>query len=124
MQINISVRHGHLSDASQDKIKAKFEKLTRIFDRLTSIEVTIDLEHDETPAVDIRVSAEHKHDFVANDQSNSLMGSIDTALHKMEQQLRRYKEKIQQHRGPRRDSADQDSADDSEQEFSEETDQT
>ena len=121
MQVSISVRHGNLSEASQEKIAAKFERMTRIFDRLTAIEVTIDLEHDETPAVDVRVSAEHKHDFVAADRSNSLMGSVDTALHKMEQQLRRYKKKIQEHRGPRRDSAGQDA--ETEQDAAEQTDQ-
>ncbi len=94
MQIKISTRHGHLSEASQEKIEAKLEKLTRIFDRLTSIEITIDLEHDETPEVHLEVSAEHKHDFVAKDRSESLSGSIDSVIHKMEQQLRKYKEKV------------------------------
>ena len=121
MQVSISVRHGNLSEASQEKIAVKFERMTRIFDRLTAIEVTIDLEHDETPSVDVRVSAEHKHDFVAADRSNSLMGSVDTALHKMEQQLRRYKEKIQGHRGPRRDPTGQDA--ETEQDATEQTDQ-
>ena len=95
MQIRISTRHGHLSDPSQRKIEGKAEKLTRIFDRLTSIDFTIDLEHEETPSVDLRVSAEHKHDFVATDRSSSLMGSVDAVVHRMEQQLRKYKERIQ-----------------------------
>ena len=95
MQVSISTRHGHLSDASQEKITGKVEKLSRIFERLTSINVTIDLEHEDTPSVDLRVSAEHKHDFVATDRSTSLMGSVDEVIHKMEQQLRKYKEKIQ-----------------------------
>ena len=95
MQVNISTRHGHLSDASRDKIAAKAEKLSRIFERLTAIEITIDLQREDTPTVDLRVSAEHKHDFVAADTSSHLMGSVDTVIHKMEQQLRKYKEKIQ-----------------------------
>lgn len=98
LQVSISARHGHLSEASQVKIRAKVEKLTRIFDRLTAIEVTVNLEHEETPHVDLRVSAEHKHDFAAADQSDNLMASVDSVVHKMEQQLRKYKEKIQ-HRG-------------------------
>lgn len=103
MQISISTRHGQLSETSREKIQAKVEKLTRIFDRLTSIEVTIDLEHEDTPTVDIRVSAEHKHDFVATERSSSFWGSVDLALHKMEQQLRKYKDKVQRRRGPRKD---------------------
>ncbi|MEX0939313.1 MAG: ribosome-associated translation inhibitor RaiA [Pirellulales bacterium] len=101
MQINLSTRHGQLSDDSRAKITAKVEKLARIFERLTAIEVTVDLKHEELPRVDINVSAEHKHDFVATEQSSSLMGSVDGAVHKVEQQLRKYKEKVQQrHRSP------------------------
>jgi len=101
VQIKISTRHGHVSEQTQSKISNKVEKLTRFFERLTLIEVTIDLQRPETPSVDLRVSAEHKHDFVATDRSDDLMASIDTAVDKMEQQLRKYKEKVQdRHRGP------------------------
>ena len=98
MQVTISARHGHLSEASQEKIRAKVEKLTRIFDRLTAIEVTVNLEHEEKPHVDLRVSAEHKHDFAATDEAETLMAAVDNVVNKLEQQLRKYKEKIQ-HRG-------------------------
>ena len=94
MKIQVSTRHGQLSEASQTKISAKVEKLTRIFDRLTSIDVIVDLSDDTKPRVDLKVSAEHKHDFVSHDQSESLMGSLDQAIEKMEQQLRKYKEKV------------------------------
>ncbi len=95
MQIRISTRHGSVSDATQEKITAKVEKLTRFFERLSEISVTVDLEHRDAPSVDIRVSAEHKHDFVATAKSEELMAALDSALHKLEQQLRKYKEKIQ-----------------------------
>src|SRR5262245_36293449 len=97
VQIKISARHGHLSDATRGKIEAKAEKLARLFERLTAIDVTVDLEHEENPSVDIQVSAEHKHDFVATEQSTNLMAALDGAIHKLEQQLRKYKEKVQNH---------------------------
>ena len=96
MQIQVTTRHGHLSEASQEKISAKAEKLTRIFERLTAIEVIVDLTDEATPRVDLKVSAEHKHDFVAHDQSDNLMGSVDAVMHRLEQQLRKYKEKVQE----------------------------
>jgi len=108
VQIQVSTRHGQLSEASQQKISAKVEKLTRIFDRLTSIAVVVDLTDEAMPKVDLKVAAEHKHDFVAHDQSESLMGSVDVAVQRMEQQLRKYKEKVQErHRSgePRRQEA-------------------
>jgi len=97
VQINISTRHGHLSDSTRAKITAKLEKLARLFERLASIEVTVDLEHADSPSVDVRVSAEHKHDFVATEQADSLMAAVDSVIHKLEQQLRKYKEKVQDH---------------------------
>ncbi len=101
MQIRISTRHGSLSDETQSRVREKVEKLTRLFDRLTAIQVTVDLERREEPSVDLKVSAEHKHDFVATNRSNDLMGSVDQVIHKLEQQLRKYKEKIQdRHRNP------------------------
>ena len=96
MQIQVSTRHGQLSEASQEKISAKAEKLTRICDRLTAISVVVDLADESNPKVELKVAAEHKHDFVAHDQSESLMGSLDVALERMEQQLRKYKEKVQE----------------------------
>jgi len=101
VQINISARHGRLSDETQAKIKEKLEKLPRFYDRLTTIDVTVDLEHRDAPDVDLRVSADHKHDFVAECRSLELMASMDDVIEKMEQQLRKYKQKIQdRHRGP------------------------
>ncbi len=97
MQISVSVRHGQISDATRSKIEAKLQKLTRYFERLTAIELAVDLEHRDVPRVDLRVSAEHKHDFVATERSGELMASVDSVVHKMEQQLRKYKEKVQDH---------------------------
>jgi putative sigma-54 modulation protein len=108
VQIQISTRRGHLSDVSQERIKAKGEKLTKIFDRLTAIEFIIDLADSAAPRVDLKVSAEHKHDFVAHHESDNLMGSVDAVVHRLEQQLRKYKEKVQErHRNhdPRRRAA-------------------
>ena len=100
VQITISIRHGQLGEESREKIEAKGEELGRFFERLTAIQVTVDLEREQSPLVELRVSAEHKHDFVATDRSESLMGSVDSVVHKVEQQIKKYKEKLQGHRGP------------------------
>lgn len=96
MQVRITARHGQLSDATREKISAKFAKLARL-DRLTSIEITVDLEHKENPSVDVQVSTDRKHDFVATERSGDLMASIDGVLHKLERQLKKHKEKVQDH---------------------------
>ncbi|MCR4412274.1 MAG: ribosome-associated translation inhibitor RaiA [Thermoguttaceae bacterium] len=97
MQIRISTRHGTVGDETQSKITAKVEKLPRLFERLTDIEVMIDLERRDEPIVELKVSAEHRHDFVARYQSADLLGSVDQVMHKVEQQLRKYKQRVQDH---------------------------
>ncbi len=94
MQMNISIRHGHVSDAVQAVIREKLEKITRLYDRVSAIEVTIDFEHRDMPAVDLKVSAK-KHDFVAVAEAENLLAAVDAAVDKMEQQLRKHKEKVQ-----------------------------
>ncbi len=94
MQINISTRHGHVSESTQALLREKFEHLNRLYDRVSSIELTIDLEHPAAPAVDLKVSAK-KHEFVATGQSDNLVASVDAVIEKMEQQLRKHKERVQ-----------------------------
>lgn len=103
MQIKISARHGHLSEATQQFIRDKVQKLPRIFDRLMMIEVTVDLKDEVNKVVELLVSAEHKHDFVAREQNSDILAALDLVMDKLESQVRRYKEKIQDHR--RRPSA-------------------
>jgi putative sigma-54 modulation protein len=98
VQVNISARHGHLSGDTQDKIAEKAEKLRRLFDRVMAIEVIVDLEHRETPSVELRVSAEHVDDFVAIETSSGIMAALDGAIRKAEQQLRKHKERRRDHR--------------------------
>jgi putative sigma-54 modulation protein len=98
VQIKISVRHGHLSEATQQFIREKAEKLLRFFERLTMIEVTVDLKDEVNKVVELLVSAEHKHDFVARETNADILAAVDLAVHKLERQVHRYKEKIQDHR--------------------------
>jgi putative sigma-54 modulation protein len=97
VQIKISARHGHLNDSSQQFIREKAEKLLHYFGRLTMIEVTVDLEN-HLHRVEFVVSAEHKHDFVAQDAHPDLVAAVDAVVDKLALQLRRYKEKVQDHR--------------------------
>jgi putative sigma-54 modulation protein len=102
VQIKISARHGHLGDETQQFIREKAEKLLRFFERLTSIEVTVDLQNDNH-VVEFLARAEHKHEFVARESHADVLAAVDLVIDKLEGQIRRYKEKIQDHR--RRPSA-------------------
>jgi putative sigma-54 modulation protein len=98
VQIEISSRHGGLGAEQQRYMHDKAEKLTKYFSRLMAIEVAVD--HGKHGwEVEILVSAEHKHDFVAKEVGSTPEVAMDACVHKIEQQLRRYKEKVQHHKG-------------------------
>jgi putative sigma-54 modulation protein len=98
VQIKISVRHGHLTEETQQAIRDKAEKLLHFFERLTLIEVTVDMGKNGDKTVEFIVQAEHKHNIVGQDHHQNLMTAVDMAMAKLEAQIRRYKEKIQDHR--------------------------
>jgi putative sigma-54 modulation protein len=99
VQVNVSARHGHLKTEDQAIIIEKVGKVRRLFDRINAIEVTVDLEHSDKPTVEINVSAEHSNDFVATSQSNSILAALDMTIGKVEQQIRKHKEKVTDHKG-------------------------
>ncbi len=98
VQIAISTRHGVLEPDQQAYVHEKAEKLVRYFGRLMAIEVAVaQVKHAWN--VEIRASAEHKHDFVASESGATPEAAMDQCVQKIEQQLRKYKERVQNHKG-------------------------
>ena len=100
MQVKVSARHGQLDDAIQQQLTEKSEKLLHFFNRLTLIEVTVDLhkERDGKLKVEILATAEHDHEFVGRDEDTDVMHAFNRAANHVKQQITHYKEKIQDHR--------------------------
>lgn len=101
MQIEVTTRHGSISSDVRDRLATKAEKLLTFFERVTSIQITVDSDTPLVKRVDIRVNAEHKHDFIANAEAEDVLSAFDRAYHKMEQQVKKYKERVQDHRRDR-----------------------
>jgi putative sigma-54 modulation protein len=97
VQVKVTARHGHLDEAAQAVVREKAEGLLHYFDRVTMIEVIIDL-RGESKKAEILLDAEHKHNFVAHAEAADPATAVGAAVEKMKQQLRHYKEKIQDHR--------------------------
>ena len=98
MEIKVTARHGQLSNDIQETMKAKVSKLPKFFDRTTAIQVLVDLEHTSNPKVEIIVSAEETNDFFASDTGSNVMVALDSTISKIEQQLKKHKEKLTGHR--------------------------
>lgn len=98
MQVELTCRHGSINDTLREYTVTKSEKLLNYFERVTAIQVTYDFEGDRV-SVEILVDAEHKHNFVAHqNDGEEAQTTFDLALSKMEHQIKKYKEKIQDHR--------------------------
>lgn len=98
MQVAVACKHGTISPDVQEYLRSKSEKLLTYFERVTAINVTVSFEKPRC-RVEILVDTEHKHDFVAHDEGEQVTATFDAVLHKMEHQIRKYKEKLQDHRG-------------------------
>ncbi len=98
VQINISARHGHLSPGTQERISEKVESIRRLFDRITAIQVVVDLEHRDEPSVEIKVLAEHHDEFIATAKAESVHAALDGVIDKVEAQVRKFKEKLKDHK--------------------------
>ncbi|MBQ7813001.1 MAG: ribosome-associated translation inhibitor RaiA [Thermoguttaceae bacterium] len=98
MQIQVQARHGSLADATRQKIADKVEKLGRFIERVSSIDVMVDLEKADQSVVEVVVATELKKDFRADYSSGDLWGCLDQTIDKIEQQMRKFKEKMTDHR--------------------------
>ena len=101
MQVAIACRHGNLRDDLREQITRKSEKLLTYFGRVSAIDVTVDFGN-ERVRVEILVDTEHRHNLVAADDGEDVLSAFDTAMHRMEQQIKKYKQKLQDHRRDRR----------------------
>ena len=93
MLFTISGKHIEITDAIREHAKDKTEKLPRYYNSINRIEVIIDGNDGGTPSVEIIASAEHSNVFIAKESGEDTYACIDTAVHKLERQLRRKKQK-------------------------------
>ena len=97
MHTQISTRHGHLSSETQEKISNKIAKLSRFHEKLSGTTVTIDLKDEHHPDVELCALVDGTPGFVARTNGSNLMGAVEGAIQKIEQQLKKHKKKLIDH---------------------------
>jgi putative sigma-54 modulation protein len=95
MDSAISARHGTLTPDAHDYIEKKLPKLVHLHDKVQSVQVTVDFSA-HGPEVELVVTEPHRQ-FVAKEAQPTVQAAFDNALAKMEGQLRKHKEKVQEH---------------------------
>ena len=93
MLFTISGRHLEITDAIRSYAEEKTSKLPRYYNSITSVEVVIEGNEGGNQSVELIARGEHSNVFVAHETGDDVYACIDIAMHKLERQLRRKKEK-------------------------------
>lgn len=99
MNIIVNARHMDITQAMREYAQDKASKLTRYFDRIMSIEVVLDTEGG-VPTAEVVVEASRANTFVASHRGEDMYGCVDQAIHKVEEQIRRFKDRVRERKGP------------------------
>lgn len=91
MQINISGHHVDVTDALRDYISSKLERLTRHYDNITNVQVTLNVEKQRQLAeANLHVTGAN---FAASSEHDDMYAAIDLLSDKLDRQLVKHKEK-------------------------------
>lgn len=93
MLFTITGKHVEITDAIRTHAQEKTEKLPRYYNSINQVEVIIDGNDGSGPSVEVIARAEHSNIFIAKESGEDTYACIDMAVHKIERQLRRKKEK-------------------------------
>ena len=96
MQIHITGRHVNITDAIREHIYEKLERCLSGLSRVQDVQVILELQK-RTHTAEIVVKGKNHIHLEAESESENMYLSIDQAIEKIERQLRKKREKIQEH---------------------------
>jgi putative sigma-54 modulation protein len=96
MQINLTGHHVDITDPLRNYVDSKFERLERHFDQVTNVHVILSIEK-------LRQKAEatmhvNGADLFADAVHEDMYAAIDGLIDKLDRQVKKYKEKLTDHR--------------------------
>ncbi|MEL0270620.1 MAG: ribosome-associated translation inhibitor RaiA [Gammaproteobacteria bacterium] len=96
MQLNISGHHLDITEAIKEHTLEKLAKIKHHFDQVINVNMILEVEKDTQKAeATIHVSGA---DLFAKAESNDMYVSIDQLVNKLDTQIKKHKEKLQNHR--------------------------
>lgn len=93
MLFTITGKHIEITEAIRNHAKEKADKLPRFFSQISHVDVIIEASQGSMNQVEVIVRAEHFRDIVAKENGPDAYSCIDAAMHKLERQLKKIKEK-------------------------------
>jgi putative sigma-54 modulation protein len=97
MLITITGKHVEITPAIRERAEEKAGKLPRFFDNLTQVEIIIE-STGGGHSVELVAHAERFSPLVAREIGQDILTCIDGAVHKMERQLSKLKERQRDHK--------------------------
>jgi putative sigma-54 modulation protein len=96
MQISVTGHHIEVTDALKSYVESKFEKLERHFDHVTDVHVILGVEKLVQKAeATVQISG---GTLFAEDHQEDMYAAIDGLIDKLDRQIKKHKEKMQDHR--------------------------
>jgi len=86
-------KHLEITDAIREHVQNKTDKLPRYYNNISNIEVVIDGNEGGKQSVEVIVRGDGGDIFIGKEIGEDTYACIDIAVHKVERQLRRKKEK-------------------------------
>ena len=96
MKITITARHFEASDSLKDHIEDNLSEMDRYLDKILSATVVLSVEKYRHKAV-ITIDSSVKN-FVCEAITDDMQTAFDACLDKLKTQLRRYKERLKNHK--------------------------
>jgi len=97
MPVKVTARHMETSQQVQDYARRKAEGLVEDFPRVEHVHVILDVEK-RNRVVEVVVQGKNRIRAEAKESAENLAAAIDSAVEKVEKQLRRQRDKVQDHK--------------------------
>ncbi len=101
MQVTVTGRHMSVSEALRSYCEQKAARLPRFLDRILAIEVVLEGK-DGLHTAEMIVRSAGAQPFVASERHEDAYAAVDLLVDKIEEQLRRYKERRRNRKHPPR----------------------
>lgn len=98
MNVHMSFRHLQPTEAIKSYAQEKLERIRKYFPEPISVHMVFALENVHAQVADIQITLHHGTLIKALETTEDMYSSIDMAMAKIERQVRRYKEKLHNHR--------------------------
>ncbi len=99
MNVSVIGRHVELTEAMRRHAEDRVAKFSRYYDGLQNVDIIFDTDGGQG-AIEIVATGKRKRVFVAHHRGSDMYANVDQCCHKIEEQLRRHKDRVRDRQGP------------------------